>query len=128
MVILFFIAAVVVTAVLEWQDRNLRKEMLREYERLEIPQPKAGPAVPLLESWLTVYVGGLLVLLGIVSTVAALQSIGVLSAITGTELSVSANLYEVLTLLVGGGAALLFLGLRAVRANRRAQLSQSDVT
>ena len=119
MVILFFIAAVLVTALLEWQDRKLKRETAREYKRLEIPPPVAGPGVPLLESWLPVYIGGLLVLVGIVATVAALQSIGVLSAITGTELKVYGDLYEVLILLIGGGAALLYLGLRAVRAHRR---------
>jgi hypothetical protein len=126
MVILFFIAAVLVTALLERQDRKLRKEMTREYTRLKIPIPEPGPGVPMLESWLTVYVGGLLILVGIVATVAALQSIGVLSAITGTELKVSTNLYEVLILLVGGGAALLFLGLRAVKANRKTRLTELE--
>ncbi len=126
MVIVFFIAAVAVTALLEWQDRKLRKEMAKEYRRLGIPVPEPGPRVPLLESWLTAYVGTLLILVGLAATVAVLQSIGVLSAITGTELSVSAALYEVLILLVGGGAGLVFLGLRAVRANRKARLSERE--
>ena len=120
MVIVFFIAAVGVSALLDWQDRKLRKETAEEYKRLGIPAPEPGPGVPLLESWLTVYVGGLLMLGGLVATIAALQSIGVLSAITGTELKVSTSLYEILILLVGGGAALIFLGLRAVKANRKA--------
>jgi hypothetical protein len=119
MVIAFFIAALAVTALLEWQDRKLRKETAKEYKRLGIPAPEPGPRVPLLESLLTVYLGGLLTLVGLVASIAALQSIGVLSAITGTELKVSTGLYEILILLVGGGAALLFLGLRAVKANRK---------
>ena len=128
MVIVFFIAAVLVMAVLEWQERKLRREMAGEYKRLGVSQPEEGPAVPLLESWLTIYVGGMLVLAGIVATVAALPSIGVLSAITGTELRISGDLYEVLILLVGGGAALLFLGVRAVRAHRRGRISEPGRT
>lgn len=119
MVVVFFIAATAVSALLEWQERKQRKEIAREFEQLGIPQPERQPKVQLLESWLAVYIGFFLVLSGLLTAVAVLQSLGVIMAISGTDIDLSSSLYEILILLVGGGAALIVLGVRAVRENKR---------
>ena len=122
MVIVFFIAAIAVSALLEWQERKQRKEMVREFEQLDIPQPERRPKVQLLESWLTVYIGTFMIVFGGLTMLAVLQTLQVLTALAnlaGTDPQISSSLYEILILLIGGGAALIVLGVRAVRENKR---------
>lgn len=121
MTLAFFILAVAVAALLGWQSRRQKLEMEALCERLALPFPPPEQRVSRLEAVLTAYLGMLGLVFGGMGAWASILSSGVLSGGPEEAARLSEGPYQVLVVLVGGGAALLVMGLRALWHLRRVQ-------
>ena len=113
MTLIFFVAAVVIAAVLEWQRRRHKLEMEALCERLGVVMVPARTRVRMPEAILTAYLGLLGLVFGGLAAWASLESSGILRAEPADGSQLLEGSYQLMVVLVGGGAALLVLGLRA---------------
>lgn len=110
MTLLFFVAAVAVAAVLRWQEKRQRLEADALRERMGLG-PAPAPPAGMTEALLTAYLGVVALLFGGLSAWASLEGADVLAG----EGALQDGTYELMVVLAGGGAALLVLGIRAMR-------------
>ena len=121
MTLAFFLVAVVVWALFEWQRRRHRLEMEVLAARMSTDLPLEPPRVRMLEALLTSYLGLLALVLGSVAVWASIDSARILgSERFGTTHLLGGSL-QLMIVLIGGGCALLMLGLRAIRVLRRSR-------
>ena len=114
MTLAFFTVAITASALLEWQRRRHKLETEALCARLGVAVPPAQPRVGVPEALLTAYLGLLGLIFGGVAAWASIESAGVLrgEVVDGSQLMDGP--YQLMVVLVGGGAALLGLGLRAL--------------
>ena len=113
MTLAFFITAVAVASLLEWQRRRQKLELDALCERLGLEHPPPRARITRLEAVLTAYLGALGLVFGALGAWAALDSSGVLRGGPPAAAGLIDGPYQLLVVLVGGGAALLLLGSRA---------------
>jgi hypothetical protein len=116
MLIAIYILIILVSLVLERQERRHQFEQRLEYERLHLSPPAPKPKLPLLESWLNVLVGLFLFSIGALVITNRL-------VILATEPSSYSEVFEpvefeVVTVFLAGGIALMILGWKSVKLNR----------
>ncbi len=112
-----FIVAVIISAFFDQQERRHRLELQIEYEKLGRKMPAAEPKLPMLESIANVVIGLILLEIGGVAVITVLGTIGIVgndmwgkTAPLQTDFSAA---------LLAGGIALIILGAKGIRANRR---------
>lgn len=106
-IILIYVTAVLVSIVLERQERRHRFNLEMEYLRLQIPIPPKRPKLPPLESWLNITVGILLLVLG---------ALGLVATLTDVRSSFQDHLNHVAGF-IAGGLALVILGVKSLKLN-----------
>jgi hypothetical protein len=121
MTLAFFIVAVAVAALFEWQRRRQKLEMKALCAKLGVPGLPPASSPRILEVVLTVYVGLTGIVFGGLTAWASLESSGVLRGQGQNGSQLLDGSYQIMIILVGGGAALLVLGIRAWHTLRRWQ-------
>lgn len=112
-----FITAVIIAAFFDQQERRHRLELQIEYEKLGKKMPPAAPKLPMLESIANIVVGIILLETGGLALWGLLGTIGVLG---GDLVARTAPLQTDFSAgLLAGGIALVILGVKGIRANRR---------
>ncbi len=113
--ILVYVTAILVSIVLERQERRHRFNLEMEYRRLQIPIPPKRPKLPRLESWLNIAVGLLLLILG------ALFLWTLFSIISNHRLSLPQPTERDFPMMgaafISAGLALIILGTKSLRLN-----------
>ena len=126
MTLAFFVVAVAVWALFEWQRRRHRLEVEALAARMALSLPVEPPRVRMLEALLTSYLGLLALVMGTVAVWASIGSAGLLgSGRFGTSHLLGGSL-QLMVVLVGGGSALLTLGLRALWVLKRPRSAPGD--
>jgi len=110
MTLLIFLAAIAVWGVLHHQQRRHAAELSAECARHGLHVPGPGPAVPALESMLTMVVGFALVVPSVVVLGGAFAS---------GHANQWAPIGQIVTLGMAAGVALLTLGVRSLAALKR---------
>ena len=118
MTLAFFTVAITASALLEWQRRRHKLETEALCTRLEISVPPLEPRVGVPEALLTAYLGLLGLIFGGVAAWASIESAGVLRGELADGSLLMDGPYQLMVVLIGGGAALLGLGLRALSSIR----------
>lgn len=117
MFVSIFIAAVIVSAFFDQQERRHRLELQIEYEKLGRKVPVVRPKLPVLESVANVVVGLILLEIGGLSIWTLLVTIGIAgSDLAGKIVPIETDLAAAF---LAGGIALVILGGKGIRANRR---------
>lgn len=112
--ILIFVAAVLASLVLERQELRHNFEITLEYRRMQKPMPKLKPRIPLLESWLNIGLGMLLLFLG---AFGLYSNFLVLKLMPGT---LTSSELEISGVMLASGIALILLGVKLVKLHRGA--------
>lgn len=114
-IILVYMAAVLVSVILERQERRHRFERQMEYIQLEKTLPIQKPKLPRLESWLNVMLGLLITLLGVLMAFSVFHT----HTMVRTETRIfSHDAYLTLAVFIATGITLLILGFKSIRLNK----------
>jgi|GEM_PF-1400766 len=114
-IILIYVVAVLVSIVLERQERRHRFNIEMEYCRLQLPMPLIKPKLPRLESWLNIAIGALLLLLGTLF-VALTFTVLLNPKLKSMDLPVQEQTYQAAGF-IAGGLALIILGVKSLKLN-----------
>jgi hypothetical protein len=118
MILLVFVAAMLVSILLDRQARAHRLERAAEYERLGIPIPPRRPKLKRTEAWLNVGLGLLLVGLAPIFTLGGLQTLRLVESFPGHAADPGFDITQLIlqgSFLLASGIALAWLGWKAIR-------------
>lgn len=122
MLIATYILIILVSIVLERQERRHQFEQRLEYERHGQTLPPSKPKLPMLESLLNIFLGVFLVTLGILFTATTIST----STMPHLRDSQLPSILEVSAVFLAGGFALIILGWKGVRLNKAYQRQLRD--
>lgn len=105
MTLAVFVAAVLVSFVLDHQERNHRLHLRMEYERLGWEMPRMKPGLSRAEAVLNIFLGVVLLLFG-GATLYGMLTLGSIGEVTGGQYTVAAFLAGGVALIVVGGKGL----------------------
>ncbi len=114
MFVAIFVAAVIVSAFLDQQQRRHRIEMGIEYERLEKKIPQFPPKLQMLESFANFAVGCILLTIGSMGLLDFLDVIGQSVVSKSENVPMAMDFFAAF---IAGGIALIILGIKSVAAN-----------
>jgi hypothetical protein len=112
MALLIVVAAILVSVVLEQQERRFYFEICQRCEKLGWEFPERLPKTPLLESLLSIVLGLILFVIG---------GFFLWIVMHLPEQYVSTGLLEFVALFVSSGIAVIILGSRAIKFHLRAK-------
>lgn len=116
---IIYVVAVLVSIVFERQERRHQFELWLEYDRLGKTLLPSKPKLSLTVSWLNVFVGGVLLVLGasfLLTAFSMLRTFGNRLTEVGSHIGPQ---FEMAAVTIATSISLIFLGLKSVQQNRR---------
>ena len=115
--VISLVVAVLVSVVLDRQERRHSFEKSWEYRRLGIPFPMPKPKLSRLVAWLNVQLGLLVVLISIFAGYSQFLLHQVVQNVPGQSHPLTIQIVDSIAFALAGGVALIILGLKAVKQN-----------
>ena len=117
MFIVLYVTAVLVSLVLQRQERRHQFELSQEYHRLGVEMPSAAPKIPRLESWLNVVLG--IILSGFATLFLRMNFLRLREFADDPRLAPHGFEWELASVFLAAGIALVILGVRSLLRNKR---------
>ncbi|RPI04652.1 MAG: hypothetical protein EHM64_09265 [Ignavibacteriae bacterium] len=126
MILLLFITAILVSIVLERQERRHKFELSMEYQRLGRTAPEPKPKLTLTQAWFNIAVGAVISLMGLIFLVINITMIHHLGSNVNAIHMPVGDVLEWWSVVFAAGIALVIVGVKSVSLNRK--YSSSNTT
>jgi hypothetical protein len=125
MIILVYITAILVSIILERQERRHNFELEMEYRRLgkSIPEPK--PKLTMIQSFLNIVVGVVISGLGVLFFVSNFNILRDLGSRVQTHYWQANDMWQWDAVILATGIALVVVGIKSVAMNRKYSLAKN---